>query len=114
MDRGLRDEVALWTRRTPRPRSSRTPPTRRDGLTRPWRPHVRHGKGQALYHLGRFEEALAAYEQALKLPHTRPLMVATWRVQAMALRAIGRDAQAQSIESRVEYCGQVRDAHGTE
>lgn len=54
-------------------------------------------RGDALAGLGRYEEALTAFDRALKVAPYDP---DTWRSKARALRALGRESEALEAERR--------------
>jgi tetratricopeptide (TPR) repeat protein len=55
--------------------------------------------GKALAGLERFDEALAAYDEALVL---RPEIANVWRKKAGVLRALGRETEAQEAERQAD------------
>lgn len=56
-------------------------------------------RSAALFHLGRLDEALAAYEQGLRF---RPNHGEMWRGKAQVLRALGREAEAAEAEREAD------------
>ena len=56
-------------------------------------------KGRALHHLGRDEEAVAAFEQSIGLRGYNP---EAWRGKAEVLRALGREAEARKAERQAD------------
>jgi len=70
-----------------------------------WEASIRHNMGYALAQLGRHEEALAAFEMALKLREragdARSVRVARWMV-ARTLRQLSRDEDALRLQLRLE------------
>lgn len=70
-----------------------------------WEPSVRNNMGEALYELGRYDEALEQFERALTLiehdTNKRRLRDAHWQV-ARTLRALGRTDDALAIQLRLE------------
>lgn len=56
-------------------------------------------KGQALHRLGRDEEAIAAYDEHIRLYRFSP---SGWRGKAEALRALGREAEARKAERQAD------------
>jgi tetratricopeptide (TPR) repeat protein len=70
-----------------------------------WEPSIRNNLGYALHQLGRYEEALAQFQQAVVLRerggNAEAIRTAHWMV-AWTLRALKRDAQALAIQLRLE------------
>ena len=75
---------------------------------RRWEASIRNNIGYALHQLGRHEEALAEFRQALALREAAgqapAIRVAHWMV-AWTLRALGRDDEALAIQLRLEREG---------
>ena len=65
-------------------------------------PFAGNNKGNALYGLKRYDEALAAYERATALDSTFAL---AWWNKGYPLRALGREAEAQEAERRAQELG---------
>ena len=68
-----------------------------------WEASLRNNAGYALHQLGRYEEALAQFEQALALrtPGTDSARVAQWMV-AWTLRSLGRLDEALRLQLQLE------------
>ncbi len=64
------------------------------------------GKGEMLYQLGRYVEALETYMRGLKL---KPWKKAMWEGKAKVLRALGRDGEAKAAEQEVRELEQRRE-----
>ena len=58
--------------------------------------------GMALYKLERYQEALAAYEQATAM---NPSFAAAWHNKGLLLRALGRNAEAEAAERQFSELG---------
>jgi GNAT superfamily N-acetyltransferase/tetratricopeptide (TPR) repeat protein len=73
---------------------------------RRWEAPVRNNLGYALHQMGRYEEALEAFEQAVTLRRSasdaEALRVAYWMV-AWTMRALNRHDQALEIQLRLEH-----------
>lgn len=80
---------------------------------RKWEASLRNNIGYALHQLGRFDEALAEFEQAVALReldgNAQRTRVARWMV-AWTLRSLKRDDEALAIQLRLE---RENDAAGT-
>lgn len=78
-----------------------------------WEASLRNNVGYALHKLGRYDEALNQFTQALALrekgTNAQATLIARWMV-AWTLRAIGRTQEALDIQLRVE---REREAVGT-
>jgi len=78
-----------------------------------WEASIRNNVGEALYDLGRYDEALAQFEQAVVLreraTNPRATRAAAWMV-GWTLRALQRTDEALAIQRRLE---QENDAAGT-
>ena len=82
-----------------------------------WEGSIRHNIGYALHQLGRYDEALAQFQQAKAIRERgsdsgkdlQAIRVAEWMV-AWTLRALGRSDEALAIQLRLE---RERDAAGT-
>jgi tetratricopeptide (TPR) repeat protein len=70
---------------------------------RSWQASLRNNAGYALHQLGRYEEALAQFQQALALrtPGTDAARVAQWMV-AWTLRSLGRVDEALRLQLALE------------
>lgn len=72
---------------------------------RQWEASIRNNVGYALHQLGRYDEALAEFQQAVRLRetmgHAGRLRIAHWMV-AWTLRALKRDDEALAIQLRLE------------
>jgi tetratricopeptide (TPR) repeat protein len=72
---------------------------------RRWQASIRNNIGYALHQLGRYEEALAEFRQALALREaagqSTSIRVAHWMI-AWTLRALKRDDEALAIQLRLE------------
>jgi tetratricopeptide (TPR) repeat protein len=70
-----------------------------------WEASVRHNTGYALHQLGRFEEALAQFQQALVLrqagDNANATHVAHWMI-GWTLRSLKRNSEAMAIQLRLE------------
>jgi len=77
-----------------------------------WEASIRNNIGVALHQLGRFDEALVQFKQALVLrergTNSEAIRVARWMV-AWTLRALGRADEALEIQLRLER--ECDDAH---
>jgi tetratricopeptide (TPR) repeat protein len=75
-----------------------------------WQASLRNNAGFALHQLGRYDEALAQFQQALRLrtPGTEAARVARWMV-AWTLRSLGRLDEALGMQLELE---RERDAAG--
>jgi tetratricopeptide (TPR) repeat protein len=73
-----------------------------------WEASIRNNVGYALHQLGRFEEALAQFKQAVELRERRQdgeaIRAAHWMV-AWTLRALKRDDEALDLQLRLEREG---------
>jgi tetratricopeptide (TPR) repeat protein len=76
---------------------------------RRWEPSIRNNLGYALHQLGRLDEALAQFEQAVKLRQALPATPANaentriaWWMVAWTLRGLGRTPEALAILLRLE------------
>jgi tetratricopeptide (TPR) repeat protein len=70
-----------------------------------WEASIRNNAGYALLQLGRSNEALAQFEQALALREKRDNAEATWIARwmvARTLRTLGRTDEALQIQHRIE------------
>ncbi|OYV01544.1 MAG: hypothetical protein CFE45_04395 [Burkholderiales bacterium PBB5] len=80
---------------------------------RRWEPSIRNNVGYALHQLGRYDEALSQFQQALALreqgTNRQATFVAKWMV-AWTLRSLGRNDEALRIQLQLE---QQADASGT-
>ena len=78
-----------------------------------WEPSIRNNVGYALHQLGRYDEALDQFQQALVLrergTNRQATFVAHWMV-AWTLRSLGRSDEALRIQLQLE---QQADASGT-
>ena len=74
-------------------------------LFRSWEPSLRNNVGCALYQLGRFDEALDQFQQAVVLRERgndiQATRIAHWMV-AWTLRAMNRTDEALAIQLRLE------------
>lgn len=70
-----------------------------------WEPSVRNNVGYALHQLGRFDEALVQFKQAVVLrergTNAKSIRIAHWMV-AWTLRSLGRTGEALDIQLRLE------------
>lgn len=77
---------------------------------RRWEPSIRNNIGYALHQLGRFDEALAQFQQALALrergTNAEATRVARWMV-AWTLRSLGRIDEALAIQLALEQQGEA-------
>jgi len=80
---------------------------------RRWEPSIRNNVGVALHQLGRYDEALGQFQQALALrergSNRQATFVARWMV-AWTLRSLGRSDEALGIQLQLE---KQADATGT-
>lgn len=80
---------------------------------RRWEPSLRHNVGYALHRLGRHDEALAQFSQALSLRErgsdAAATRVARWMV-AWTLRSLGRLDEALALQLRLEREGHEANA----
>jgi tetratricopeptide (TPR) repeat protein len=77
---------------------------------RSWEASLRNNVGYALHQLGRYDEALAQFEQAVRLRErgndAEALRSARWMV-AWTLRALGRSREALDMQLRLEQEGEA-------
>ncbi len=62
-------------------------------------------KGDALLAGGRYDEAVKAYDEAIELYPMKPMGAETWYRKGIALKALGRQAEADASDARAKELG---------
>ena len=64
--------------------------------------YVWHNKGYVLYAMGRYDEAIMAYDEAIRLAPYYAAVAATWNNKGVALKALGRTAEADAAFTKAK------------